>query len=837
VAALTASAGLERRLLDWVDLVRLGVSSKLAPDRQTALGQFFTPAPTARLMASMLDANASNVRLIDPGAGIGTLTAAGVAELCSRSQRPGKISVAAYEIDTNLIPHLRKTLDGCRRTCELAGIQFECEIVEVDFIEAGAAMLRQDLFAPPRTWFNCALLNPPYRKINSDSRTRRLLRAVGIETTNLYTAFLAIVAMLLSPEGELVAITPRSFCNGPYFRPFRVSFLETMTLRHIHVFDSRDSTFRDDRVLQENIIVHAIKGGSRGRQITVSSSESADVSSRQSRLVAYDHVVRPDDPHRFIHIVPHELGHQAAERMEGLGHSLGDLDVAVSTGRVVDFRAKPYLRPEPGPDTAPLIYPGHCRDGVVEWPKAGSKKPNALLMRPEMDALLVPAGTYVLVRRFSAKEERRRVVATVCDPEHVPGDRIGFENHLNYYHRRGSGLPRELAWGLAAFLNSSVVDEYFRQFNGHTQVNATDLRSLRYPAPQHLERLGAMVCGELPDQVTLDRLVDTELFGMAEDNSEVDSTKARARIEEALDILKALGLPRAQQNDRSALTLLALVDLKPDQPWTEASDPLRGITPMMQFFERYYGERRAPNTRETVRRFTVHQFEDAGRVVANPDNPTRPPNSPDYVYQIEPSTLGLLRTYGTPEWDAALQTILASTETLKARYAQIRSMRRIPVTIGPEHTLALSPGGQNVLIKQIIDEFGSRFTPGGKVIYVGDTDEKFAYFDEPYLAALGVTVDAHGKMPDVIIHHVKENWLVLIEAVISHGPVNPKRRIELEEEVFKGSTAPLVFVTAFLDRRAMTRYLPELAWKTEVWVAGAPDRLIHFDGERFLGPY
>ncbi|MGH9570478.1 MAG: BsuBI/PstI family type II restriction endonuclease, partial [Candidatus Angelobacter sp.] len=248
------------------------------------------------------------------------------------------------------------------------------------------------------------------------------------------------------------------------------------------------------------------------------------------------------------------------------------------------------------------------------------------------------------------------------------------------------------------------------------------------------------------------------------------------------------------------------------------------------------GKRYAPNTRETVRRQTVHQFLGAGIVNINPDNPERPTNSPYAVYQIEPGLLKLLRRYGTDEWDAGLRTYLSSIETLKKRYAQERQMKRIPVQISEGNTISLSPGGQNVLVERIIKDFCEIFTRGGKLVYVGDTDEKWAHFDEELFKSLGITIEPHGKMPDVIVYLESKNWLVLIEAVTSHGPVNPKRHGELKA-LFQGCKAGLVFVTAFLDRQAMVRYLSEISWETEVWVADAPTHLIHFNGERFLGPY
>ncbi|MDO9229515.1 MAG: BsuBI/PstI family type II restriction endonuclease [Syntrophales bacterium] len=315
-----------------------------------------------------------------------------------------------------------------------------------------------------------------------------------------------------------------------------------------------------------------------------------------------------------------------------------------------------------------------------------------------------------------------------------------------------------------------------------------------------------------------------------------DQESGEQKIREAMEIIEALGLPRQQQNERSALTLLSLLDLKPADRWQDAENPLIGITPIMGFFEAYLGKRYAPNTRETVRRQTVHQFMQAALIVPNPDKPSRSTNSPKAVYQIEPSALKLLREYGKRGWKKRLQEYLHTVESLNTLYARERDMERIPVTLANGQALRLSPGGHNALVKKILDEFCPIFTPGGRIVYVGDTEEKWAYFDAAILQGLGVAIEGHGKMPDVVVHHVVKNWLVLIEAVTSHGPVNPKRRQELKR-LFAGSKAGLVFVTAFHDRHKMMKYLDEISWETEVWVAESPTHLIHFNGERFLGPY
>jgi adenine-specific DNA-methyltransferase len=276
--------------------------------------------------------------------------------------------------------------------------------------------------------------------------------------------------------------------------------------------------------------------------------------------------------------------------------------------------------------------------------------------------------------------------------------------------------------------------------------------------------------------------------------------------------------------------------MTPRKPWSEAETPMLGITEMMNVFRDRFGKRYAPNTRETVRRFTVHQFVQIGLVMANPDDPRRPVNSPDNRYQISPMLLKLARTYGSTAWKASLTGFLISAKSLGRLQSKEREMALLPVKLPGGKKLSLTAGGQNELVKKIVEEFCPRFTPGGVIAYLGDTGQKQRHVEAGYLERLGVEIDEHGKMPDVVVHFTEKNWLVLIEAVTSHGPIGLKRHNELKA-LFGPARAGLVFVTAFLTRRAMTKYLADIAWETEVWVAEAPSHIIHFNGERFLGPY
>jgi hypothetical protein len=307
-------------------------------------------------------------------------------------------------------------------------------------------------------------------------------------------------------------------------------------------------------------------------------------------------------------------------------------------------------------------------------------------------------------------------------------------------------------------------------------------------------------------------------------------------LKSALTVLGELGLPRRQQNERSALCLLALLDLQPSKEWKEASDPLKGITPIMEWIHLHYKKNYAPNTRESIRRSTMHQFVSAGIASCNPDLPERPVTSPNTVYQIESAALQLLRAVGSTEWKSCFAGYAVQRPTLASKYAQARNILQVAVKLRNGESLAFTPGKHSELIRDVVEVFGATFVHDAWLIYAGDTGKKWRYFDIERLRSLGIEVNPHGKMPDVILLDQTNNWLFLVEAVTSHGPVDGKRHAELNQ-LFSGSGAGIVYVTAFPTRSLMSKYLAQIAWETEVWVAEAPTHLIHFNGDRFLGPH
>ncbi|HEY3840108.1 MAG TPA: Eco57I restriction-modification methylase domain-containing protein [Bryobacteraceae bacterium] len=440
-----------------------------------------TPSTVARFMAALFPPSPLDVcRLLDAGAGVGALSCAFLDRWTSgEGFNFQHVEAHAYEIDPALRSHLEQAFASYAGHLPLIP-----RVSSSDFIPDAAVRIFQGSGR-----YTHAILNPPYKKIHSDSPHRMILRRAGIETVNLYSAFVALALALMEPGGQLVAIIPRSFCNGPYYRPFRDFILSRAAIHHIHLFASRNKAFKDDEVLQENIIIRLERGGKQG---PVSVSNSAD--DRFADLITHEHpferIVFPDDPERFIH-VPTSLEHSAIELFSGVRFSLDEIGVSTSTGPVVDFRLQDHIQSNPAPGTVPLLYPGHFKGPDTHWPKEGIKRGNAIALNSDTMKWLYPNGFYTVVRRFSAKEERRRIVASVVRPDSFSGaSMLGFENHLNVFHHQKHGLPENLAYGLAAFMNTVAVDDYFRRFNGHTQVNATDLRLMKYPSRSTLSAFG-----------------------------------------------------------------------------------------------------------------------------------------------------------------------------------------------------------------------------------------------------------------------------------------------------------------------------------------------------------
>ncbi len=824
--------------LEQVDLLRIRANDKLNPKTKSVLGQFFTARPICLYMGSLFNHIENKINLLDPGCGPGSLTASFVDEALRRKS-VSSLNINAFDIEELIRPYINETLSLCTKVATKKGVKIKGRFNQKDFILSHFE--NSGLFSQNHDYTH-VIMNPPYKKITSTSEHRKALRYAGIETVNLYSGFVALAIQNLVIGGELVAIIPRSFCNGLYYREFRELILKETAIQHIHIFDSRTNAFLEDEVLQENIIIHLVKGAKQGA-VKITSSPVADfhyneefgsitATDKTTRIVPFSAIVNVDDNQKFIHIAANERDQRIINKLSCFNVSLEDLKIQVSTGPVVGFRLKSDLLKEIEANSVPLIYPVHL-SGSVQWPK-DSKKPNAIVITEKSKKWLWEnSGNFVVVKRFSTKEEKRRIVATVYDGN-LPYELIGFDNKLNVFHFNKIGINKKTALGLYIYLNSTLLDKYYRLFGGHTQVNATDLKNIYYPNIDSLKRMGEHLDALDLNQDKIDRILEQEIIRVS--GNTINPLNEQKKIDQALKIIAALGMPRAQQNERSALTFLALLNLRPEGEWQKIERPMIGVTPIMDWCRDIYGKEYAPNTRETFRRQTLHQFLDGGLCLYNPDKPDRPVNSPKACYQITIELFDVLRVYGTKDWEIAIENWLKNRLTLSAQYAMERKMQMIPLILDDGVEIELSPGIHSQLIHDIVIEFGPRFAPASEVIYLGDTGAKEDFFRKERLSELGVTVNRKGKLPDVVLYWPEKNWLLLIESVTSHGPVDGKRHGELSK-LFQNATPGLVYVTAFPDRKTMTKYLADISWETEVWIADAPTHMIHFNGDKFLGPH
>lgn len=493
---------LSLNLNDIADTNRLEANKQLDETLRGKLGQFMSSSSVSKLLADMFENVGGEHRLLDAGAGVGSLTAAFVERV---KEHASSIDSTCYELSNVMNHYLSDTLQSCSNTCNQNNITWIQQVIEDDFIEHTVSTLLQDNYIPK---FNKVIINPPYLKIAANGNERQLLNKVKFSTGNLYSAFVGLAIKSLEEHGELVAITPRSFCNGPYFNDFRKLILNNCSLNKIHVFNSRKSAFKADKVLQENIVYHLTKGEPQRKTVIVTSSSCAEDPNPIVFEVPFKEIVSENNPERFIHVITSEDERQIAIKAGRLPCSLADLGIQASTGKVVDFRTRDNLCTDYIADSVPLIYPQHLQNCSINWPLKNAKKPNALLNNNNTANLMVPNGTYVLTRRLTAKEEKRRIVASIYTADIADVDVVGFENKTNYFHALGQPLSDDLAKGLWLFLNSSLVDKYFRQMNGHTQVNATDLRTLRYPQKEQLILMGRLIDFKEFNQERVDEIIE-----------------------------------------------------------------------------------------------------------------------------------------------------------------------------------------------------------------------------------------------------------------------------------------------------------------------------------------
>jgi len=470
------------------------VAATSEKDRK-AIAQVFTPAPVARFMAARASRIGEEFTFIDAGAGVGVLAAA-LCERIAALPKPRRVIAELYETDPSVLPVLRQTIAECRKSLAAAGHHLDAMIHEEDFV------LRRpvaSLYAPSgRTEYaDVVIMNPPYAKLAKDSPQARVFAEIVHGQPNVYALFMAAAVELLRPDGDLIAITPRSYCNGLYFREFRRWLLARMSLRHVHLFESRQATFKDSEVLQESIITVATKRSEQHAEVLVSVSHGADMDEAKPWPHAAATII--DDPSGDCVIrVPSEASDLEIMRVvESWAGTFADRGLRISTGPVVSFRATNYLLDSTDhPDAVPLLSIHNVRPFATVWPVAKGSKPVAFKATNGAASLVLPALNYVLLRRFSAKEEHRRLTASpylpTADERRRP---VALENHINYVTHTRRELTDDEVHGLVALFNSALLDRYFRVASGNTQVNATEIRAMPFPDLQTVARIGRQVSG------------------------------------------------------------------------------------------------------------------------------------------------------------------------------------------------------------------------------------------------------------------------------------------------------------------------------------------------------
>ena len=483
-------------LAETLEQERISHALATSLSHKESYGQYLTPYTIACFMSSLFPVTNKKINLLDPGAGIGTLSCSFLERISSENWQIPGIHISAYDIDKTVQQTLRENL----ASSSMALRKSDFEIFTDDFLEKTSFEYAWHI----NETYTHVIMNPPYKKIQATSKERCSARAFGLETVNLYSAFMGAAISLTEDGGHIVAIVPRSFCNGVYYKPFRKFILKNCAIKHIHLFESRDKAFKDDSVLQENIIVMLQKNAPQETvKITYCNDDSFEGLSEFD--VPFPQILRENDSEKYFCIPTKRQANADGENLAP--HSnLNVLGIKVSTGPVVDFRMGALLRKDYAEDSCPLVYAAHLRNYRFAWPQE-SKKPNAILLSDEVQKLLFPKGFYVLVKRFSTKEEKKRIVASLITPEDFIIGGIAFENHLNVFHSDKSSLDEDVAYGLVCWLNATYIDEKFRLFSGHTQVNATDLRNLPYPNLRQLSALGKRLKSEAEwNQRVFDRL-------------------------------------------------------------------------------------------------------------------------------------------------------------------------------------------------------------------------------------------------------------------------------------------------------------------------------------------
>ncbi len=465
--------------------------NKVDKKTRKKIGQFFTPISVARYMASLMTTSKNKIKICDAGAGSGILTAS-ICEIILNDSQIQEVIIDLYENDPTIISLLKENLNIISQEFDKKNKRLCFNIIEDNYILKNADYWNGEISIEEENLYDIIISNPPYKKLRKQEPESISMSSIVHGQPNIYFLFMAMSAKLLKENGEMIFITPRSFTSGAYFRKFREWFFNNVRLTNLHLFISRTDVFDTDKVLQETIITKAIKTVERQDFITITESENLSISNYYEHRVPYSGIINCSNDNYFMMIPTNNEDLRTMELMNSWNETLISLGYRLKTGPVVDFRSTEFLKENEDRNTVPLFWAYNFNCQRIVYPIHKEDKPQFILNNDISKKLLVENRDYILLKRFTSKEEKRRVQSILYFSKDFDCDLIGIENHLNYIVKENGDFTNEELYGLFATLNTSFIDRYYRILNGSTQVNATEMNSLPMPNKNQIIEIGKL---------------------------------------------------------------------------------------------------------------------------------------------------------------------------------------------------------------------------------------------------------------------------------------------------------------------------------------------------------
>ncbi|MFN3306284.1 MAG: Eco57I restriction-modification methylase domain-containing protein [Candidatus Kapaibacteriota bacterium] len=487
---------------NFADRIGINYTQQVTTKHKKVNGQFFTPTPIAKLLASFCDLSKTKIKILDPGCGTAILSCALIEHLVESQNGIEQIDLVAYETDQELIPYSQKALDYLKEWLLNKGIQFNLILHSTDFVLENAPVLKENrlpsLFEETKSVdknFDIIISNPPYFKLSKDDKRTIAAQELVSGQPNIYSFFMGIAAKLLSENGELIFITPRSFASGNYFKAFRELFFNTVQIEKIHLFNSRKDTFNRDSVLQETVVIKAIREeiDSKKKVLVSSSAGIKDIFEPSIKHFNSSELIDLNSKEKILHLPTSDKEESILSLASSWENVLTDFNIKISTGPVVSFRALDYIKNNYENGTvflAPLFWLHNVNKMILEWPKYLKVKGQFIRIENGSKSLLIPNKNYIFLRRFSTKDDKSRLIAAPYFCNYAKSNYIGVENKVNYIYKKDGHLDRDEVVGLCALLNSELFDTYFQIFNGNVNVSATELREMKFPPLNNIKEIG-----------------------------------------------------------------------------------------------------------------------------------------------------------------------------------------------------------------------------------------------------------------------------------------------------------------------------------------------------------